>query len=119
VSTLQGTKDPEKAIACAQALARLGDPVAVPALKSVLRSRTFPVFGKPRWAGQVRATAAYALACIGGDRAQAVLKQVANDPDPRVRQIALHGAASAPGRAALNDSDQIDVGDTDGDVCGE
>jgi len=44
---------------------------------------------------------------------------VANDPDPRVRQIALHGAASAPGRAALNDSDQIDVGDTDGDVCGE
>ena len=117
VSTLEGTKDPEKAIACAQALARLGDPVAVPALKSVLRSRTFPVFGKPRWAGQVRATAAFALACIGGDRAQAVLKQVANDPDPRVRQIALHGAASAPGRAALNDFDQIDVGDTDGDVC--
>jgi HEAT repeat protein len=117
VSTLQGTKDPEKAIACAQALARLRDPVAVPALKSVLTARKFPVFGRPRWDGQVRATAAFALACIGGDHAQAVLKQVTSDPDPRVRQIALHAAASVTGHAALiDDPDEVDVGDSDGDV---
>ena len=117
VSTLQGTTDPEKAIACAQALARLRDPVAVPALKSVLTARKFPVFGRPRWDGQVRATAAFALACIGGDHAQAVLKQVTSDPDPRVRQIALHAAASVTGHAALiDDPNEVDVGDSDGDV---
>jgi diguanylate cyclase (GGDEF)-like protein len=117
VSTLQGTNDPEKAIACAQALARLRDPVAVPALTSVLTSRKFPVFGRPRWAGQVRATAAFALACIGGDGAQAVLKKVASDPDPRVRQIALHGVATGPGHAALIDNPDEEVaGDSDSDV---
>ncbi len=112
ISTLQVTKDPERAIACAQALAQLGDPVAVPALESVLTARRFPVLGGLRWDDQVRATAAFALAHIGGDRAKSVLKRVVNDPDPRIRQIAIHGTSGIPRPAALiGDADQADEED--------
>jgi HEAT repeat protein len=107
VSALSVTKDPERAIACAQALAQLGDAVAVPALESVLTARKFPILGKKRWDDQVRATAAFALAHIGGDRAKAALRRVSDDPDPRIRQIALHGVSGAP-RPATDDADDID-----------
>jgi diguanylate cyclase (GGDEF)-like protein len=118
VSTLQVTKDPERAIACAQALAQLGDPVSVPALESVLTARKFPILGGLRWDDQVRATAAFALAHIGGDRAKNVLKKVVNDPDPRIRQIALHGTSGVPRPAVLiDDSDDADVGDEDEGVA--
>jgi diguanylate cyclase (GGDEF)-like protein len=119
VSTLQVTKDPERAIACAQALAQLGDPVAVPALEAVLTARKFPVLGGLRWDDQVRATAAFALAHIGGDRAKSVLKRVANDPDPRIRQISLHGISGVARPAALIDdsSDEVDAGDEDEGVA--
>jgi HEAT repeat protein len=118
MSTLEVTKDPERAIACAQALAQLGDPVAVPALESVMTARKFPVLGGLRWDDQVRATAAFALAHIGGDRAKAVLKKVINDPDPRIRQIALHGTSGVPRPAALiDDSDDADAGDEDEGVA--
>ena len=114
VSTLQVTKDPERAIACAQALAQLGDPVSVPALESVLTARKFPLLGGLRWDDQVRATAAFALAHIGGDRAKNVLKKVVNDPDPRIRQIALHGTSGAPRPAVLiGDPDEADSADED------
>ena len=91
VSALEVSKDPERAIACAQALAQLGDAVAVPALERVLSARKFPLFGAKRWDDQVRATAAFALAQIGGNRAKAVLAKVADDADPRIRQIAASG----------------------------
>jgi diguanylate cyclase (GGDEF)-like protein len=107
VSALSVTKDPERAIACAQALAQLGDAVAVPALETVLTARKFPILGKKRWDDQVRATAAFALAHIGGDRAKAALRRVADDPDPRIRQIALHGVSGAP-RPAIDDADDVD-----------
>jgi diguanylate cyclase (GGDEF)-like protein len=112
VSTLQVTKDPERAIACAQALAQLGDPVAVPALEAVLTARKLPLLGGKRWDDQVRATAAFALAHIGGDRAKAALKKVREDSDPRIRQIAAYGVSGAPRPAALfEDSDEVDVAD--------
>jgi diguanylate cyclase (GGDEF)-like protein len=117
VSTLQVTKDPERAIACAQALAQLGDPVAVPALEGVLTARKLPLLGGRRWDDQVRATAAFALAHIGGDRAKAALKRVAEDADPRIRQIAAYGVCGAPRPAALmehseeaNADDKSDAG---------
>ena len=118
MSTLEVTKDPERAIACAQALAQLGDPVAVPALESVLTARKFPVLGRLRWDDQVRATAAFALAHIGGTRAKVVLKKVANDADPRIRQIALHGTSGVPRPPALiDDSDDVDAGEDDEGVA--
>ncbi|TDI37849.1 MAG: diguanylate cyclase [Acidobacteria bacterium] len=89
VSTLEVTKEHERAIACAQALAQLGDAVAVPALEAVLTARKFPILGGKRWDDQVRATAAFALSKIGGERARAALRTVADDPDPRIRQIAM------------------------------
>jgi HEAT repeat protein len=101
IATLEGTRDAERAIACAQALAQLGEPAAVPALAEVLTARRFPVIGPFRWDNQVRATSAFALAHIGGEGARSVLRQVANDPDPRIRQIAVHGMSGAPRPVAL------------------
>ena len=107
VSTLEVTDEPERAIACAQALAQLGDPVAVPALEAVLIARKFPILGGKRWDDQVRATAAFALAQIGGERARRALKKVAEDPDPRIRQIATAGPRSSS-RPILNEPDDSD-----------
>jgi HEAT repeat protein len=114
VSTLDVTHEPERAIACAQALAQLGDPVAIPALETVLTARKFPILGGKRWDDQVRATAAFALAQIGGERAKRALKAVADDPDPRIRQI----AASAPRRSSspiLEEPDDAMESDDEGE----
>jgi diguanylate cyclase (GGDEF)-like protein len=92
IATLEEGADPERAIACVQVLAQLGDAAAVPVLESILTARSFPLVGRLRWNDQVRATAAFALAHIGGDQASSILKRVVNDPDPRIRQIALHGS---------------------------
>ncbi len=51
-------------------------------------ARRFPILGGKRWDDQVRATAAFALAQIGGERAKRALPKVADDPDSRIRQIA-------------------------------
>ena len=96
VSTLEVTKEHERAIACAQALAQLGDPVAVPALEDVLTARKFPILGGKRWDDQVRATAAFALSQIGGDRAKRALRKAEDDPDPRIRQIAMAAPRRSP-----------------------
>jgi len=109
ISTLEVTKDPERAIACAQALAQLGDAVAVPVLEGVLTARRFPLLGGKRWDDQVRATAAFALAQIGGERAKRVLQKVADDADPRIRQIAAAGprtSASAFRDAPASSADE-------------
>ena len=98
VATLEVTKEQrERAIACSQALAQLGDPVAVPALADVLTARKFPILGGKRWDDQVRATAAFALAQIGGEHARDALREVADDPDPRIRQIAMAGPRRGEG----------------------
>ena len=71
-------------------------PAAEP--EAVLTARRFPILGGKRWDDQVRATAAFALAQIGGERAKRALRNVADDPDPRIRQIAAAGprASSSP-----------------------
>lgn len=120
VSTLEVTKDPERAIACAQALAQLGDPVSVPALERVLIARKFPLLGRLRWDDQVRATAAFALAHIGGDGAKAALRRVAADADPRIRQIAAHGISGAPRPAIpLEDPEEAELESTRDEDEGE
>ena len=119
ISTLVVTDEPERAIACSQALAQLGDPVAVPALEAVLTARKFPILGGKRWDDQVRATAAFALAQIGGERAKRVLKKVADDPDPRIRQIATAGPRASTShiieesdaRSDFNGSNEDDEGE--------
>ena len=119
ISTLVVTDEPERAIACSQALAQLGDPVAVPALEAVLTARKFPILGGKRWDDQVRATAAFALAQIGGERAKRVLKKVADDPDPRIRQIATAGPRASTShiieesdaRSDFNGSSEDDEGE--------
>jgi HEAT repeat protein len=116
VSTLEVTKEHERAIACAQALAQLGDPVAVPALEEVLTARKFPLLGGKRWDDQVRATAAFALSKIGGERAIAALRNVADDPDPRIRQIAM---AAPHRRSGASSGARNDVQAPDADADGE
>lgn len=121
VSTLDVTDEPERAIACAQALAQLGDPVAVPALEAVLTARKFPILGGKRWNDQVRATAAFALAQIGGERAKRALKKVADDPDPRIRQIATAAPRASSSRIIEDEEpdEQLDVHGSDKDNEGE
>ena len=114
VSTLEVTKEHERAIACAQALAQLGDPVAVPALEDVLTARKFPILGGKRWDDQVRATAAFALSQIGGERAKSALRKVADDPDPRIRQIAMAAPRRNP-RAASEAPEDVEAPEADGE----
>ncbi len=111
ISTLEVTDEPERAIACAQALAQLGDPVAIPALETVLTARKFPILGGKRWNDQVRATAAFALAQIGGERAKRALKAVADDPDPRIRQIAAAGPRESSSPILEEPDDAMESGD--------
>jgi diguanylate cyclase (GGDEF)-like protein len=118
ISALEVSKDPERSIACAQALAQLGDAVAVPALEKVLTARKFPLFGGKRWDDQVRATAAFALAQIGGNRAKSVLARVADDADPRIRQIAASGVADRARQPfALEEPEEDDPQNEDAGVA--
>jgi diguanylate cyclase (GGDEF)-like protein len=86
-SILESTKEPEIAVACCQALGQIGDPGGIDALEKVLSQKSFLVMG-PRWDGQVRATAVLALRQIEHPRASGLLRQLAADRDPVIRQLA-------------------------------
>lgn len=87
VSVLNATKETERAIACCQALGQIGDTGSIQTLARVLATKGFLFFGK-RWNAQVRAAAAFALRQMPRARVAQVLKPLAQDRDPRVRQIA-------------------------------
>jgi len=88
---LSSAKEPERAIACSQALAQLKDPASIDALANVLSEKNKYFFSR-RWDDQVRATAAFALAQISSPRVSEVLSRFVNDSDPRIRQIARTAA---------------------------
>jgi HEAT repeat protein len=87
VSILDSTKEPELAVACCQALGQIGDPSAIEPLEKVLGQKSFLMMGR-RWDGQVRATAVLALRQIEHPSAAELLRQLANDRDPIIRQLA-------------------------------
>lgn len=90
---LSSAREPERAIACSQALAQLGDPASIDALANVLSEKNKYFFSR-RWDDQVRATAAFALAQISNPRASEVLSRFTDDSDPRIRQIARTAAGA-------------------------
>ena len=79
----------------------------------MLTARKFPILGGKRWDDQVRATAAFALAQIGGERAKRALKKVADDPDPRIRQIATSGPRASAGVILEDTEDDLDSSEGD------
>ncbi|MDA2910513.1 diguanylate cyclase [Nitrospiraceae bacterium AH_259_D15_M11_P09] len=87
VSVLTSTKETEKAVACCQALGQIADPNSIESLAKILVQKGWFLVTK-RWNGEVRGTAAYALRQISDPRVAKVLKPLANDRDPRVKQIA-------------------------------
>ena len=87
VSVLMSTKETEKAVACCQALGQIADPNSIESLAKILGQKGWFLVTK-RWNGEVRGTAAYALRQISDPRVAKVLKPLANDRDPRVKQIA-------------------------------
>ncbi len=87
VSVLNSTKETERAVACCQTLGQIGDTASIEALARVLAAKGFLFFAK-RWNAQVRAAATFALRQMPRSRVAQVLKSLAQDRDPRVRQIA-------------------------------
>jgi HEAT repeat protein len=94
ISILKTATEPERAIACSQALGQLGDPACIEALSRILTEKKMLVFSR-RWNDQVRATAAFALGQISNPRAKQALARCKNDPDPRIREIARSAAGSS------------------------
>lgn len=97
VSTLKSAKKSDHAVACAQALGQIGDPIAVEALAALLfqKKRWFRGW---KWDDQVRTTAAMALQQIESPEAAAALSRVGPDLAPRIRsatQAATHGERAA------------------------
>ncbi|MDE3244280.1 MAG: HEAT repeat domain-containing protein, partial [Nitrospirota bacterium] len=87
VGIMKSAKNPALQVACCQALGRVADPAAVEPLTRILAPKGFLRFRK-RWTADVRAAAAYALAQIQDPRADKVLARLAQDADPRLRQLA-------------------------------
>jgi HEAT repeat protein len=94
ISILKTATEPERVIACSQALGQLGDPACIEALSRILNEKKMLVFSR-RWNDQVRATAAFALGQISNPRAKDALTRYVNDPDPRVKEIARSAAGSS------------------------
>ncbi|MFQ5993238.1 MAG: HEAT repeat domain-containing protein, partial [Nitrospiraceae bacterium] len=87
VSLLTSSKDKARVIACCQALGQVGDPESVDPLVGILVAKGFLFIGN-KWDAEIRAAAAFALRQISDPRAAQVLVTLANDRDPRIRQIA-------------------------------
>jgi len=87
VSILESTKESEVALACCQALGQIEDPSGVEPLQKVLSQKSF-LMRRPRWDGQVRATAVIALRQFEHPGVEKLLQQLANDRDPIIRQLA-------------------------------
>ena len=87
VSILESSKELERMIACCRALGQIADPAAIEPLAQILARAGFLSLRKKR-SSSVRAAAAFALAQIPDPRAAEILDLYADDPDPRVRQVA-------------------------------
>jgi len=86
-SLLKPTNETDRAVAFCQALGQIGDPGSFAPLARVLAPKRF-LSRRPEWNGEVRAAAVLALRQIPHPRVVDVLAPLADDPDPRIRQIA-------------------------------
>ena len=84
---LRTARDPDRVIACCQALGQLDDSGAVEALAKVLSPRR-PFSLRRGWESGVRKAAALALAQLAGKESVAVLTRYLDDAEPAVRRIA-------------------------------
>jgi HEAT repeat protein len=86
VRALKSPRGADHAVACAQALGQIADPVAVDALATLLLRKKH-WFGGWKWDDHVRATAAMALRQIPGPEAEKVLARAGADPAPHLREV--------------------------------
>ncbi len=84
---LRTARDPDRVIACCQALGQLGDPSAITALTKVLAPRR-PFSLRRGWESGVRKAAALALSQLGGGESASILARYVDDAEPAVRRIA-------------------------------
>jgi len=87
LSLLKSAKKEELMIACCKALGELQDPDSVEPLANILEQKRSWAFWKRR-NNEVRAAAAVALAQLSDPRGDEILSSLAEDPDPRIRQLA-------------------------------
>jgi HEAT repeat protein len=67
LAVLDAAREPDRVVACVQALVQHGDRAAVPHLEAVLAARRFP-FGPPLWSDHVRSAAQYAVTRLQSGR---------------------------------------------------
>jgi HEAT repeat protein len=113
VAILEKTREPDLAIVCCQALGQIADPASVEALVRALNRRGRFWVGR-WWSGQVRATAALALAQIPHQWAKQALKKFLQDPEPRVQQIASSRAEAEANESAAEARDGLAPSETQG-----
>jgi len=105
LSLLNSTKEEERLIACCRALGQIPDPASIEPLTKILAPKPrFSLRKKP--SAQVRAAAAFALGQISHPRVTEVLAPLAEDHDPRIRQIAqtvVNNAKSSPHHETMKD----------------
>jgi diguanylate cyclase (GGDEF)-like protein len=93
ISVLKSTTEEACLIACCHALGQIGDPASFEPLENILRPQGFLIW-KKKYSNDVRASAAFALREINDPRVSNLLRGFAQDPDARVREIALSVLAS-------------------------
>ena len=88
VTALKSPRGADHAVACAQALGQIADPVSVDALATLLLRKKH-WFGGWKWDDHLRATAAMALRQISGPEADKVLARASAEPEPepRIRDV--------------------------------
>ena len=96
---LRTARDPDRVIACCQALGQLNDPVAIAALAKVLAPRR-PFSLRRGWESGVRKAGALALSQLGGEEAASVLARYVDDAEPAVRRIARNAGRPFERRVA-------------------
>ena len=99
---LNRAKDHDLQTACCQALGQIADPAAMDPLIRILTSRALLSLQK-KYSDNLRAVAAFALAQISHPRVMEIMKSLAEDDNPLVRQsarasLAKASGASQPGR---------------------
>ncbi|MFO7839635.1 MAG: diguanylate cyclase [Desulfosalsimonadaceae bacterium] len=87
IQLLAHCRDEEFQVALCQAMGQIGDESFVLPLQNILRSRRRLFFRKAR-SPQVRISAAYAISRINDPRCPRIIEALANDADPRLREVA-------------------------------